>query len=82
MLLVGVGLNSSGDPLLCWELMLGKGVRLSVGLSGGGGSGESGVWTWAGLGVELNSSGKGLWLTDSKLLVRACTVLLLLRGPA
>ena len=37
-----------------------KGVRLSVGLSRGGGSGESGVWMWAGLGVELNSNGKGL----------------------
>ena len=38
--------------------MVGKEVRLLVGLSGGGGSwslGESGVGTWAGLGVGLNS---------------------------
>ena len=28
------GPNSSGDPLTCWELVLGKGVRLLVGLTG------------------------------------------------
>ena len=70
-----MGLNSSGDPLLSWELVLRKGVRLLVRLSRGGGSRESGVWTWAGLGVELYNRGEGLWLTESKLLVRACMVL-------
>ena len=40
MLLVGIGLNSSGDPdkTSCWELVLREEVRLLVGLSGGGGS--------------------------------------------
>ena len=36
MLLVGVGLNSSGDPdgiSLCWELVLWEEVRLLVGLN-------------------------------------------------
>ena len=56
----------------CWELVLGKEVRLLVGLSGGGGRwfwGESGVGTWAGLevGVGLNSSEEWQWLTDSRL---------------
>ena len=54
----GVMAACSGDPLSCWELVVGKEVRLLVGLSGGGGSwslGESGVGTWAGLGVGLNS---------------------------
>ena len=48
-----MGLNSSSDPLSCWELVLGNEVRLLLGLNGGGGSwslGESGVGTWAGLG--------------------------------
>ena len=62
-------LNSSGDPLSCWELVLGKGVRLLEGLSGVGGGGESGVGTWTGLGVGLNNKGEGLWLIESKLLV-------------
>ena len=63
------GLNSSGDPLSCWELVLGKGVRLLEGLSGVGGGGESGVGTWTGLGMGLNNKGEGLWLIESKLLV-------------
>ena len=47
MLLVGVGLNSSGDPgrdSSCWELVLRKEVRLLLELSWGGevaGSGGS-----------------------------------------
>ena len=43
VLLVGVGLNSSGDPGMgssCCELVLQKVVRLLVGLSWGGGGGE------------------------------------------
>lgn len=37
-----------------------------------GSGGESGVGTWAGLevGVELNSKGEELWLTDSELLAQ------------
>ena len=38
-LCLGVGLNSSGDPdgeSSCWGLVLWEGVRLLVGLSGGG----------------------------------------------
>ena len=41
MLLVGVGLNSSGDPdkaSSCWEPVLPKEVRLLVGISGVGGN--------------------------------------------
>ena len=41
MLLVEVGLNTSGDPdetSLCWELVLWEAVGLLVGLSGGGDS--------------------------------------------
>ena len=44
VLLVGVGLNSSGDPGMgssCCELVLQKVVRLLVGLSWGGGGGGS-----------------------------------------
>ena len=65
VLLVWVGLNSSGDPgrgSSCWGSVLRKEVRLLVGLSGWGGGwfwGELGVGTWAGLGVGLNSRGKG-----------------------
>ena len=50
--LMGVGLNSSGDPgrgSSCWGLVLSKEVGLLVGLSGGGGGwfwGESGVGAW------------------------------------
>ena len=61
------GLNSSGDP--CWELVLGKGVRILEGLSGGEGGGESGIGTWTGFGVGLNNKGEGFWLIESKLLV-------------
>ena len=76
--LMGVGLNSSGDPgrgSSCWGLVLSKEVGLLVGLSGGGGGwfwGESGVGAWTGLevGVGLNSKGEELWLTDSILLIR------------
>ena len=51
--------------------MLQKEVRLLVGLLGEGGAcGESGVGTWTGLGVGLNSKEEELWLIDSKLLVR------------
>ena len=60
---VGVGLNSSGLVILYHAgscVVLGKGVRLLVALSGEGSSWESGVRTWAGLGVGLNSSGEGL----------------------
>ena len=49
VLTVGMGVNGSGDCLSCWVLVLGKGVRLLVGLSGGGGGGKSGVGTWTGL---------------------------------
>ena len=44
MLLVGVGLNSSGDPdkdSSCWELVLQGEVKLVVELSGGRGG-----WSW------------------------------------
>ena len=76
--LVGVGLNSSGDPgrgSSCWGLVLLKEVGLLVGLSGGGGGwfwGESGVGAWTGLevGVGLNCKGEELWLTDSILLIQ------------
>ena len=59
----------------CWGLLLWKEVWLLVELSGGGGVwswGESGVGAWTGLavGVGLNSKGEGLWLTDSRLLMR------------
>ena len=78
VLLMGVGLNSSGDPgrgSSWWGLVLSKEVGLLVGLSGGGGGwfwGESGVGGWTGLevGVGLNSKGEELWLTDSILLIR------------
>ena len=78
VLLMGVGLNSSGDPgrgSSCWGLVFSKEVGLLVGLSGGGGGwfwGESGVGEWTGLevGVGLNSKGEELWLTDSILLIR------------
>ena len=45
MLLVGVGLNSSGDPdkTSCCELVLREEVRLLVGLSGGEVAGSRGV---------------------------------------
>ena len=61
MLLVGVGLKSSGDPgrdFSCWELVL---QGLLVGLGGGGGGddlswGELGVggmwWAWVGGGAK------------------------------
>ena len=52
VLTVGMGLNGSGNHLSCWVLVLGKGVRLLVGLSGGGGGGKSGVGTWTGLGND------------------------------
>ena len=56
VLLVGVGLNSSGDSgnSSCWELVL----VLVVGLSWG----ELGLGTWAGLGVGLNSRGQWVHL--------------------
>ena len=46
------GLNGSGDPLSCWELVLGKGVGLLEGLSGGGGGGEPGMGPGLGLGWD------------------------------
>ena len=50
--------------------MLQKEVRLLVWLLGEGGAcGESGVGTWTGLGVGLNSKEEELWLIDSKLLL-------------
>ena len=70
MVLVGVGLDSSGDS--CWELVL-------VGLDWGGGGWELvlgrvrvGVCGGLGVGVGLNSWGEELWLLYSKLLIRAC----------
>ena len=79
MLLVGVGLKSSGDPgrnFSCWELVL---QGLLVGLGGGGGRdgwswGESGVGACGrvGLGVELNSWGRSYILSY---LYGACMVL-------
>ena len=77
MLLVGVGLKSSGDPgrdFSCWELQL-QGLLVGLGRGGDGWSwGELGVGVGAcgrvGLGVGLNSWGEELWLVYSKLLVR------------
>ena len=70
MLLVGVWLNSSGDPnggSSCWKLVLQKEVRLLMGLRLGGGGWfweELGVGAWAelGVGMGVNSRGEGLWL--------------------
>ena len=56
MLLVGVGLNSSGNPDVdssCWDLLLQEEVRLLVRLRGGGGGWSSGVGAWAGLEVGV-----------------------------
>ena len=75
MLLVGVGLKSSGDPgwdFSCWELLL-QGLLVGLGRGGDGWSwGELGVGACGrvGLGVGLNSWGEELWLVYSKLLVR------------
>ena len=79
MLLVGVGLKSSGDPgrdFSCWELLL-QGLLVGLGRGGDGWSwGELGVGVGVGacgrvgLGVGLNSWGEELWLVYSKLLVR------------
>ena len=67
MLLVGVGLNSSGDPdkTSCWELVLREEVRLLVRLSGGKVAGSKG--SQVGIRLEV---GVGLWLADSKLLLQ------------
>ena len=62
--------------------MLQKEVRLLVGLLGEGGAcGESGVGTWTGLGVGLNSKEEELWLIDFKLLVRDIHSLLFRKCP-
>ena len=56
MLLVGVGLNSSGNPDVdssYWDLLLQEEVRLLVRLRGGGGGWSSGVGAWAGLEVDV-----------------------------
>ena len=56
MLLVGVGLNSSGNPDVdssYWDLLLQEEVRLLVRLRGGGGGWSSGVGAWAGLEVGV-----------------------------
>ena len=57
-----VGLNSSMNPdrnSSCWGLVLWFWWESGVG-----------AWTWLAVGVGLNSKGKGLWLTDSILLIR------------
>ena len=63
MLLVGVGLNCSGDPdkTLCWELVSREEVRPLVGLSGGVVAGSRGSREGIRLevGVGLNSRGGG-----------------------
>ena len=62
VLLVGVGLNSSGDPhrgSSCWELVLWKVVRLLVGLSWGGGG-----WSWDQLGVGHGLGLGWVWLNS------------------